>query len=432
LPRLFDHAAEKARRPRKEASWMPSFRFLHASDFHLERPPGGVAEAPDHLRELLVEAPYRAANNVFEAALRHEVDFVLLAGDLVAPERSGPRGVLFLRQQFTQLAERNIAVYWACGGADRVREWPKAIDWPDNVQICPVDRATRFAVTRHGQPLCEVVGQSQPDDEPLDFTNFHAAEPSAAKPPFCIGLAHGDFRDEVLRSEHVDYWALGGQHELTLPQETRPLVHYPGTPQGRSPDEAGPRGCTLVQVTEQGEIRTVPVITDVVRYHHERLAMPSPTSAVGAELERLLRERMQTLAETHPQVALLVSFTFEADALPQQARQQLPLPAIVGVLRGEFGYRSPPVWLDRVRLSPPVLPDKWFQQENLLGDLLRAAGHLEHAGESIDLDRYLPIGEWREPVGAVVRLGNPAMAPAALREAASLAAGLLYHGEASR
>jgi exonuclease SbcD len=412
---------------------MPSFRFLHASDFHLERPPGGVAEAPDHLRELLVEAPYRAANNVFEAAQRHEVDFVLLSGDLAAPERSGPRGVLFLREQFARLAERNIAVYWAGGSADRVHEWPAAIGWPTNVHICPADQPARFTVTRPGQTVCEIVGQSQPKEGPIDVARFATVQSTAGEPPFVVGLAHGDFSEEALRSERIDYWALGGQHELTLPQETRPLVHYPGTPQGRSPDEAGPRGCTLVQVTEQGEIRTIPVITDVVRYHHERLAMPPLTSSVAGELERLLRERMQSLAELNPQVALVVSFTLDIDdVLPQQARTQLPLPAITGVLRGEFGYRSPPVWLDRIRLPPPILPETWLQQENLLGDLLRAAGHLEHAGEPIDLDRYLPNGAWREPVGAVVRLKDRALAPAAVREAASLAAGLLYPEEARR
>ncbi|MEX2139417.1 MAG: DNA repair exonuclease [Pirellulales bacterium] len=411
---------------------MPAFRFLHASDFHLERPPGGLAEAPDHLRDLLVEAPYRAANNVFEAAQRHEVDFVVLAGDLVAPERSGPRGVLFLREQFARLAERNIAVYWAGGSADRVHEWPAAIGWPANVHICPADQPARFTVIRSGQTLCEIVGQSQPHEGTLDVATFDAALPDAVDARFVVGLAHGDFSDEALHAERIDYWALGGQHELTLPQETRPLVHYPGTPQGRSPDEAGPRGCTLVQVTEQGEIRTVPVITDVVRYHHERLTMP-PLTSVAGDLERLLRERLQSFAESNPQVALVVSFTLDVDdALPQPARTQLPLPAITGVLRGEFGYRSPPAWLDRVRLPPPVLPETWLQQENLLGDLLRAAGHLEHAGEPIDLDRYLPKGEWREPVAAVVRLKDRKLAPAAVREAASLAAGLLYPEEARR
>ena len=43
------------------------FRFVHASDFHLEMPLAGLAEVPDHLREPLLEAAYTAAARV----LRH-------------------------------------------------------------------------------------------------------------------------------------------------------------------------------------------------------------------------------------------------------------------------------------------------------------------------------------------------------------------------
>ncbi len=39
------------------------FRFVHAGDFHLELPPQGLAEIPDHLRELFVEAAYWAKAN---------------------------------------------------------------------------------------------------------------------------------------------------------------------------------------------------------------------------------------------------------------------------------------------------------------------------------------------------------------------------------
>jgi hypothetical protein len=355
-----------------------------------------------------------------------------LAGDLVDPQRSGPRGVLFLREQFERLAERNIGVYWASGPADRVDQWPERIRWPANVHICRADRPQPFAATRRGHVLCQIVGQSQTDDGPPDVAVFDTALSSEGQPSFVIGLAHGDFEEVAFRSERFDYWALGGQHELTLPAESRPVVHYPGTPQGRLPDEAGARGCTLVHVTEQGEIRTVPVITDVVRYHQERLVMPSPTSAVGSDLERLLRERMQSLAESNPRIVLVVSFTIDADQWPHNARAQLPLPSIIGVLRGEFGYGSPPVWLDGVRLPPPILPETWVAQENLLGDLLRAAGHLELVGDPIDLERYLPSGAGREPVAAAVRLTDRARVQAAAREAASLAAGLLVPEETRR
>jgi hypothetical protein len=414
---------------------MPAFRFLHASDFHLERPPAGLAEMPDHLRDLLVEAPYRAAANVFAAVIEHEVDFIVLAGDLVAPGRSGPSGILFLRDQFAQLAELNIGVYWAGGCADRVGTWPAAIKWPDNVQIFGAEQPQYVTVTSLGRTLCQIVGQSLSSAGSIDFARFETALPDDNHAGIVIGLAYGDVDDLARQSDRIAYWALGGEHEPTLPQEARPLVHHPGSPQGRSRDEPGPHGCTLVEVTDQGDIRTMPIVTDVVRYASERLSrLPLPVSpADGAlsasELERLLREPVQSLAEANPNVALIVDFQLEASA-PRTVLAQLPLPAIVGVLRGEFGYRSPPVWLDRVRLPPPSpLPESWFQKESLLGDVLRAARHLQNSGEPVDLNSYLPDGERRGTFRDIVQAGGRAQA--ALCEATSLAAGLLAGEEAT-
>ncbi len=90
-----------------------SFRFLHAGDFHLERPLMGVAEVPDHLRDLFLEAPYLAARRVFDAALAEDVRFVVLTGGICVPSAAGPRGPLFLAEQFVRLAERGIGVYSA-------------------------------------------------------------------------------------------------------------------------------------------------------------------------------------------------------------------------------------------------------------------------------------------------------------------------------
>src|SRR5688572_18235497 len=188
---------------------MPQFRFLHASDFHLERPPAGLAELPDHLRELLIEAPYRAAGNVFDAAISNEVDFVLLAGDLVAPERSGPRGILFLREQFERLAAENIDVYWVGGVVDAVHAWPHRIAWPANVHLFSADQPARFAVVKDGRQICEIVGQSSTPDGSIDVAGLTASGAGS----FTIGLIHGDVDDEVVRRDGFDYWALGGQHE---------------------------------------------------------------------------------------------------------------------------------------------------------------------------------------------------------------------------
>ena len=127
------------------------FRFIHAADFHLHRPITGITEVPEHLRELLLEAAYRAAVRVFEAALTEESDFVLLAGDLLDPEATGPHGPLTLVEQFERLAERGIAVYWAGGQCDPPEVWPAVYHLPDNVHVLPAGRPVEILHESRGR-----------------------------------------------------------------------------------------------------------------------------------------------------------------------------------------------------------------------------------------------------------------------------------------
>ncbi len=97
-----------------------TLRLIQASDFHLECPLHGVAEVPDHLRGLLLDAPFTAAEQVFETAVTERVDLVALAGGIVDPRRADPRAVVFLERQFRRLAEHEIPSL--CGSC--VREVP--------------------------------------------------------------------------------------------------------------------------------------------------------------------------------------------------------------------------------------------------------------------------------------------------------------------
>ncbi len=69
-----------------------SFRFVHASDFHLERAMQGLLDVPDHLRNGLVEAAWKATEAIFEHAMVEQVDFMLLTGDLLNPVATGAMG----------------------------------------------------------------------------------------------------------------------------------------------------------------------------------------------------------------------------------------------------------------------------------------------------------------------------------------------------
>src|SRR5882757_9713483 len=102
-------------------------RLVHASDLHLEMPVYGLPEIPEHLRELLIEAPYHAAEQVFETALAEDADAVLLAGDVLNVDRAGPPAIVLLLDQFARLAERGIAIYWAGGAVDVPDSLPRSV-----------------------------------------------------------------------------------------------------------------------------------------------------------------------------------------------------------------------------------------------------------------------------------------------------------------
>ena len=282
------------------------FRFVHASDFHLEMPLQGVAEVPDHLREALLDAAYTAAERVFDAVLAEEAEFLVLSGDILHPPQTGPRGPLFLSEQFARLAQRQIPVYWASGGVDPPEAWPAVI---------PLARQCASDVPRPG---CRTGSSARrravgPAAAGRPRRQSHDAARAIFTPtrPGCIRRRSAwNGRNGGPGTPGIDYWALGGRHDRSTLFSAPQVAHYAGSPQGRRPDEAGVHGCTLVQVDENRQSRTILVPTDAIRWLSERVVVEVTTSR--SELESLLRQRMQTLLETTPKLGLMVSWTSPA------------------------------------------------------------------------------------------------------------------------
>ncbi len=99
-----------------------SFRFIHASDFHLESPLGDLDSVPSHLAEAMAAAPRAAAIAVMEAALVDNIDFVVLSGDLLNPQAAGPHGMSFLLDYFEKLHQKHTPVFWTAGCRRRSRK----------------------------------------------------------------------------------------------------------------------------------------------------------------------------------------------------------------------------------------------------------------------------------------------------------------------
>jgi exonuclease SbcD len=402
------------------------FHFVHASDFHLERPPGGVEEVPDHLMRLFIDAPYRAAEKVFETALTAQADFLLLSGDIIDPDAAGPRGCVFLADQCARLAQRGIQVYWVGGRYDHADLWPTGLDLPNGVHLFGRGQVTRKVHLRDEEPVAEILGLSRGDRKKIRPGEFSGD----SEAPFTIALTYGLTDGEGLAGRHVHYWALGGEHARRSPVTSPAVAHYPGTPQGRRPRETGPRGCTTVHVDESGRVRTTFVATDALRWQDERIMVTPHTTR--EQLERQLLERAAALWGTGLGPDMLVTWTVAGSGSLGAKLEWGSLEAdLLTRLRNEYSSRRPTLWSVAVRPEDQgELPSKWYEQESLLGEMLRALRGLgEPDATPPDLRPLLAERHAAGSMAQAVDLSDPGIRGQVLEEAALLAVEMLSHEE---
>lgn len=401
-----------------------SFRFLHASDLHLERPLGGTADAPEALRPLCLEAPYRAAERMFAAALQEKVEFVLLAGDVLQPALCGPRGVAFLLDQFQRLADAGIRVYWAGGQVDPPSAWPQELPLPSNVRVFPQGRTEAIVHERGGVPLCNILGagSSSKRINPGDFR-------LAGNGRLNIAVAHGQAELAALKEEPISYWALGGKHSSAT-HTGRRMVHYPGATQGRNPQETGAHGCTVVEVDAEGRFHIHRRMCDVARWQTLEIRVDEHTRR--DQLEELLREQMSELLAREAGCELLITWNIVGSGPLWTALRRGSLATeIASTLQRQFLARRDRkplelsteslVWTVGLMAQPPAYhADAVVDQETLLGDFLRLVR--QHQADDklpLDLESLLECSPQEAP-RSMWKLSDPATRQEVLRDAAAL------------
>jgi exonuclease SbcD len=358
-----------------------SFRFIHASDFHLEKPLQDIFDLPDQLKKTLVEAPWKSAEAVFEHAIVENVDFVVLAGDLLHPLTTGAQGIAFLLEQFQTLRERGIQVYWVGGSVDDPERWPEAVILPDNVHVFGKHEVEACVFRRHQNPLVTLLGRSSHGGETVRAAEY-AHDPDDN---FVVAVAYGKADSESLAAEKVDYWALGGQHQAEVLQSDEPAIRYCGSPQSRCLTEVGPHGFLLVDVDAQRNLQVHPIDIDIVRYATQEI--DADDVALGRDLRQLLSKRVARLQSEASGRHVLVKWRVHMDLENAAVVGPSAVEDLLGWLRREFGHGQPSCWsVDMEILPPKELPSKWKEEDTILGDFLRtAAGHRKDGGKQLNL-----------------------------------------------
>jgi hypothetical protein len=353
-----------------------SIRFLHAGSFRLEATLQGLYDIPEHLAETLVNAPFAAAERVFASALREEVDFVILSGDLLDPTNAGPRAVAFLTEQFTRLAKNEIPVYWAASRLDQTDGWLSSLDWPKNVHLFS-NSSVESIVHRRGElPIARICGRSWHESRTLRSSEFIA---DASDLPL-IAVLHESIEIGDPDQAGVLYWGLGGSASASTPHAGTSIAHCPGSPQGLQPSDNGPHGCSLVLVDPDESVRTRMIQTDSVRW-----CSPCLNLTAGIAYDTVvheMRSRIEALVEEAQRpllVCWLASGLGRFDSAFARATQR---DATLQILQKEFGYGSPAVWSVCFELeSPHALRAEWCEEDSILGDFMRVVREYDEDDE---------------------------------------------------
>ena len=375
---------------------MRAFRFLHASDLHLDSPFRGHVDAAPELAPVLREATFRTFARLVDIAITEKVDFVLLAGDLYDGKDRSLRAQLALREGLVRLDEAKIKSFVVHGNHDPLSGRYAQLSLPPSVHVFDGTLAS-VPIKKDWEVIATITGVSYARADVTE--NLAKTFPRPEGDGFPIGLLHANLGGDTghanyapctlgdLASSGYRYWALGHVHTQAVHRSGETVAAYPGNPQGRSVRELGPRGCLLVEVSQSGKVETQPVIADEVRWHRPAVSIEGLTT-LDELIERIdeeIRARMNPGTGHNPSGHVFRVDLTGRGALHADLARGGDLFDLLRVVRGRWHARSSPA---RFALIESLVDatgrevDRAALQgrQTILGEALKLAGDAKNPG----------------------------------------------------
>ena len=275
------------------------FCFVHCADLHLGEPFEGLRSGDKGpWTEAISKATFTAFERVVDTALEARADAILISGDVYnSADHSLAAQMAFARELY-RAAQGGIETFIIHGNHDPGDAWKADIPLPPSAHVFSSDHVESFPIMKEGDVAATVYGISYGQNHIKD----DVVKEFVRKPGdgFAIAMMHTDMAGagspyipctiDELRSQGMDYWALGHVHTRRVAGE-KPYIVYPGNTQGLSINETGPRGCYLVDVGAYGTVNLKFVETDAVRW------MDMPVDITGVtDQEEMLRQILKRRA----------------------------------------------------------------------------------------------------------------------------------------
>ena len=251
---------------------MPSFRFIHAADIHLDSPLRGLAGHEGSLSERIRTATREAFEQLVDTTIEEQAAFLIVSGDLYDGDWRDYKTGLFFVTHMGRLNAAGIPVFLLHGNHDAESQITRRLDLPSNVRVFKSRRPETFSLDELGVALH---GQSFRQRDVTENLARHYPDPIAEA--FNIGVLHTGLGGkgghanyapcslDDLVNKGYDYWALGHVHQAEVLKE-RPHIVFPGNLQGRHIRETGGKGACLITVEGREIVDFARIYIDVVRW----------------------------------------------------------------------------------------------------------------------------------------------------------------------
>jgi len=374
------------------------FKFIHCADLHLDSPFECIQSIDPEIASKLRDATFGAFENVVDLAIKEDVDFLIVAGDVYDGADRSLRAQWRFYDALRRAADSGIQCFVTHGNHDPLDGWEAKLEVPGGVYRFGGEEVRHRIAKKGGEELAYIYGISYPSREINENLASRFSREDGA--PFAVGVLHCNVGvapghdnyapcmvDDLVACG-MDYWALGHIHARKVLRESAPCIVYSGNTQGRSVRELGARGCYLVNVNEAGHIETKFMPTDVIRWFVEDVDIADLET-----LDTLINTLIYRCTEARDRaggrdVMLRIRLTGRGPVHEKLRHQESE---IMGMLKDGFAKQTPSVWIESIqnhtRLAVDILQRR--QVEDFVGEFLRVSEELRTDTDAASTIRQL-------------------------------------------
>ena len=355
-------------------------RFLHVADLHLDSPLRAQALKNPALAASLRNASRQALARIIDAAIEHEVDAVLMAGDIFDSGVADVASRAALTVEIARLGRAGIQAVAIRGNHDALLDLGRYGPIADNFALLTrgapsirIGEATLHGIGFEARHVTESLLPDYPAPEPgrLNIGLMHTSLGGAPGHDRYAPVAEAD-----LLAHGYDYWALGHIHQRSEYRSGRALAVMPGIPQGRSIRETGGGSATLVTLGPDGpEAQEIPI----AGLRFDTVAVPMADAETQADQLACLTRTLQARARADGLSALRLTL--------QDAGPLAGDPGFARQLAEEAAEGLPGLFIEAVRFAdsaPRTAPGVLADLAEMMRDEAKATGFRDEAAATLD------------------------------------------------